>query len=202
MRSLPAALFSLLIGSAAMAGAETMDTITFSFASESFPSYPGLPPIEIEGVNFVSVLPSMPRPVEAPFAAESGPGFWYNTDGLPFSQQPEGAPGKSFHFAPGAVSFVPTADIDLPRAYDYFTLTGGGSLYTGPVSAPMLVSGVYNANYSLDVSGAGNFNLPGVITIAPETAGTSPVPEPGSLGLVASGVLAMLGTWRGQRRAA
>ena len=201
MHSLPVAVLSLLVGSGALAGAETMDDVTFSFASETFPSHFG-PPIPVAGAYFSGVLPAMPQPVDAPFPAASGPGFWYNTNGLPFYEQREGQPGTSFDFYPGGVSLVPTAEVGVPRAYDYFTLANGGSLYSGPVSAPTLISGVYNAVDVVDIPGVGNFQLPGEITIAQVAAGTSSVPEPGSLGLVASGVLAMLGTWRVRRRVA
>lgn len=200
MRLLPVVAFLLTFGSAACARADAMDTITFSFASRSFPTFPGLPPNVIEGVDFTVTLPAMPVPVAPPFGPSTAPGFWYNTDGLPFSEQPQGAPGTSFEFYPGGVRFLPTQDVNYPRAYDAFSLTGASSLYAGPDSAPTLLPGSYDANYYVTIFGT--YNLPGTITIAPVSSGTSPVPEPGSFGLLLSGILAAAGLVRSRQQAA
>ncbi len=179
MRYLPAALFA--VGAlTATARADSFDTITFSFPVTTIPLPFGQPPDVVSAINRSFNLPASPTPVAEPFFISPGT-FWIDPFGNPPGAFPP--PGDmSFYFSPAGEGFVFTQNINSPRAYSNFQ---SAQLFTGPATAPTFLPGTYTAQFSVPVFGYG-YDF-GTITIAPDAG--SPVPEPASLALVASGAL-------------
>ncbi len=196
MRVTPVLLSAVCLLATCVAGAETYDTITYSFAAVSFQT-PGGIPGNLDTVGSiqetVTVLAS-PVVIPAPFVPDPS-SFWINPtySGPPGSYPPPG--DKEYFFGPTNEGFVFADNVEYPRAYFHFKTQG--PLFTGPVSSPTFVPGVYAAQYSVPVFGYG-FD-PGTITIAAVGGPVSAAPESPTLGLELAGLATFL-AWAGWRR--
>lgn len=80
----------------------------------------------------------------------------------------------------------------VPRAYTHIFAP---TLFSGSLSNPTFLTGTFNAEYQPVVLFP---SFPGTITIAPQT--TTPVPEPSTLILMASGILGAFVTLRSRKQ--
>ena len=179
--ALPVAILALA-ASALAACADSFDTITFSFPTTSIPQPYGNPPDVIGAITRSVVVPASPTPVSEPIVRSPGT-FWIDPYGNPPGQYPP--PGDiSYYFSPTGAGFVFTENFSNPRAFYNFE---SPQLFTGPASAPTFLTGVFSAQYSVPIFGYG-YDF-GTITITPVESAPSTVPEPASLGLLATGAL-------------
>ena len=192
MRHLVLAFVSVSVASVLQppaAFADSFDTITFSFPTTSIPQPFGNPPDVVGSITRTLVVPASPTLVSEPFYNDPNT-FWIDPYGNPPGQYPP--PGDvSYYFSPSGAGFVSTANLSNPNAYYNFK---SAQLFTGPATAPTFLTGVFDAQYSVPIFGYG-YDF-GTITIAAVDSVPSTVPEPASLGLLATGALGALSLLR------
>ena len=181
----------LAICSPGVAHGDALDTITFSFPQTTLQPYPYSPPDVLSAIQRSVVVPASPTPLQPTLPALPNgfvidPGF----DGPAYPPQND----ELYFFDPFGEGYVFVGNIGSPRAYMNFS---SAQIYSGSAADPTFVPGTYAAFYLAPVF---NTQIFGTITVTADTSTPSAVPEPASLGLLATGALAGVHAFRRRRK--